>query len=119
MAVITIVRASGALDILRAYRIILDGQNIGHIKDGETKEFTVSEGRHQLALKIDWCGSRTIQFTATARDKLEFHAKSNLTGKNWLYRGWWYMLFDRHSYLLIEQDSGSAQASSMASQFGR
>lgn len=119
MAVITIVRASGSLDILRAYRIILDGQNIGHIKDGETKQFTVSEGQHQLALKIDWCGSKTIQFTATAGDKLEFHAKSNLTGKNWFYPGWWYMLFDRHSYLLIEQDPASAQASSMASQFGR
>ena len=112
MAVITIVRPSGSLDILRAYQIILDGEKIGQIKDGETKQFTVAAGRHQLALKVDWSGSKTIQFTATEGDKPEFHAKSNLSGKNWFYRGLWYMLFQRDSYLLIEQDPASQTSSS-------
>ena len=112
MAVLTIVRPSGSVDILRGYKVILDGQPVGQIKDGETKQFTVSAGPHQLALNIDWCGSKTIQFTANEGDNLNFHARSNLSGKNWFYRGLWYMLFQRDSYLLIEQDPASQTSSS-------
>jgi hypothetical protein len=68
----------------------------------ETKEFPISPGQHDLSLKIDWCGSKTIQFTVADGDVLTFDAKSNLRGPR-LLAALWYALFARSSYLLIEQ----------------
>jgi hypothetical protein len=50
----------------------------GEIGNGETKEFSISSGQHDLSLKIDRCGSKTMQFTVAEGDALTFGAKSNL-----------------------------------------
>ena len=78
MASLTIVRDSGYADRIRAYRVILDGQKIGEIRNGETKQFPIAPGRHRIALKVDWCGSKPVDFTVTETDNLAFQAKSNL-----------------------------------------
>jgi len=102
MAALTIVRDSGYADRMRAYKVILDGAVIGEIRNGETKEFRVTPGEHQLSLKIDWCGSKAIAFTAPEGDTPVFRAKSNLRGLK-VMAALWFVLFDRRSCLLIEQ----------------
>ncbi len=57
-----ITRVNGFADKLRAYKIMVDGAEVGTIKDGETKQFTVADGRHTVQLKIDWCTSQPITF---------------------------------------------------------
>ena len=59
MALIKIVRDSGFYDRFRAYEIVLDGEIVGTIRDGETWEFSIANGQHYLSLKVDWCGSKT------------------------------------------------------------
>lgn len=44
-------------DLLRAYRIYIDGQYVGKIRNGEAAEFLVAPGLHEVFLRIDWCGS--------------------------------------------------------------
>jgi hypothetical protein len=102
LALLKIVRASGYADRLRAYKVIVDGKTAGEIRNGETKESPISRGQHDLSLKVDWCGSKTIQFTVADGDVLTFDAKSNLRGPR-LLLALWYSLFARGSYLLIEQ----------------
>jgi len=41
----------------------LSSKEAGKVGNGETIEFPISAGQHSLSLKIDWCGSNTIQFT--------------------------------------------------------
>ena len=101
MASLTVVRDSGYADRMRAYKVILDGAIIGEIRNGETKDFLVAPGEHQLSLKIDWCGSKAIAFTAAEGDTPVFHAKSNLRGLK-VMAALWFVLFDRRSYLLLE-----------------
>jgi hypothetical protein len=55
MTSLKIVRDSGYADRLRAYDVILDGKKVDNIKDGETRELTVSPGQHTLTLGLDWC----------------------------------------------------------------
>ena len=105
MASLTVVRDSGYADRLRAYQIILDGEKVGEVRDGETKQFFLAPGKHQLSLKIDWCKSKTIDFTVTEADSLIFQAKSNLRGSR-LLLALWYALFARSSYMLLERTSG-------------
>lgn len=50
----------GYRDVLRRYRVVLDGSDVGLIGRGERLRFEVPAGRHQLQLKIDWCASPLI-----------------------------------------------------------
>jgi hypothetical protein len=101
MALLRIVRDSGYADLLRAYQVIVDGREVGEVRDGETKEFPVAGGTHQLRLKIDWCGSKTVSFTVSEMETAIFQAKSNLRGGK-LFAALRFVLFDRDSYLLLE-----------------
>ena len=53
-------------DGARAYLVYIDGKKEGAIRENETLQFDVSEGTHTLQLKIDWCSSPALQFTAEA-----------------------------------------------------
>jgi len=54
---IRIIRENCFNDSLRKYKVILDKTCIGDVSNGETKEFNISQGKHELYLKIDWCQS--------------------------------------------------------------
>jgi hypothetical protein len=104
MVVLKVSRDSGYADSLRAYAVVLDDKKIGELRNGETKEFSIPPGPHKLSLKIDWCGSRALNVTATEGKTLSFRASSNLRGLR-LLLNLWYIIFARNSYLLIEQAS--------------
>ncbi len=104
MVALKISRDSGYADRLRAYAVVLDGKKIGELRNGETKEFSMLPGPHKVSLKIDWCGSKTLNVTATEGCPLSFRASSNLRGLR-LLLGLWYVVVARDSYLLIEQIS--------------
>jgi hypothetical protein len=106
LASLTITRDSGYADALRAYQVVLDGEKLGTLKAGETKQFLVSVGPHDLLMKIDWCGSNTVRFNIVEGDDLSFYAKSNLRGFKFLFAVW-YTFFARNSYILLEKSSNS------------
>ena len=76
---LTIQRDSGYADSLRAYKVILDGNEIGLIRGGESKSFPVSTGQHTIQAKIDWCSSPPEQFVAED-DSIAFEVFSKLRG---------------------------------------
>jgi hypothetical protein len=45
---------------MRDYKIFIDGQQVGTIANGETKDFPSAVGQHIVTAKIDWCGSPDI-----------------------------------------------------------
>ena len=102
MALLRIVRDSGYADRIRTYKILIDGATVGKISNGETKEFPIAPGHHEISLKIDWCGSNTVQFTATEGDVLTFDAKSNLRGLK-LAASLWHVLFAWSSWIILTE----------------
>jgi len=106
MATIRISRDSGYADILREYKVALDGKTIGKIRDGETKDFDLKDGNHKIWLKIDWCRSNKLTFFIHAGETICFDGCSNLKGnKKWLVL--LYILFAPHKYLLLKQSSNT------------
>ena len=97
MAKITINRISGFSNVLRKIKIILDGQEIDEIKDGEIKSIEVSPGRHKLIAKIDWCQSNEIEFNIAEGEYRRFLLK----GTN-PFLGLYYITIGRKSYLKLE-----------------
>ena len=72
-------RDSGYADSLRAYKLILNGNEIGAIRGGESKSFPVDPGRHTIQAKIDWCSSPPEEFVAED-EPIAFEVFSKLRG---------------------------------------
>jgi hypothetical protein len=79
-ALIAISRGSSYADSQRDYRVLLDGQEIGRLADGDTKSFPIIPGAHSLKLKIDWAGSNEISFDANTSQTVRFECMSCLRG---------------------------------------
>ncbi len=72
MGRLTIKRPHGYVNALRPYRVVLDGDEVGEVGDGSTVELSVSPGRHEVYLKIDWCRSPVLAVNVRTDDHLEF-----------------------------------------------
>jgi|SRR5258708_21551828 hypothetical protein len=106
MALLKIVRDSGWGDRFRAYRIMLDGNEIDRIRNGETKALSVSLGQHELSARIDWCGSKTAQFTIIEDNQtVAFHVESNFRGLRAFLIAWYIPSFfsNPNIYLNLER----------------
>jgi hypothetical protein len=101
--VITIKRDSGYVDKTRAYKVVLDGNQVGKIKGGQQIELDVTPGNHQLYLKIDWCQSNIIEFEMN-ENVINFECESNLKGKTfWVpFIHLIYVIFKRKQYILLK-----------------
>jgi len=104
MATLRISRDSGYADYVRSYSVLLDDKEIGQIKNGETKNFQIASGKHSLRMKLDWAGSKSLDFVADDSNMAAFRVSSNLRGGR-LLLALWYAIFDTSSYLLLEYDS--------------
>lgn len=52
--------SGGGRDLLRKYRIEIDGETAGAIGRGAEAEFAVPAGEHRVRATIDWLGSPTL-----------------------------------------------------------
>jgi len=109
MTNLTIVRDSGYADRLRAYTIVLDGVEIGTIRDDETKTFPIVLGPHSLSLKIDWCGSKPVKLAADDGASVAFDARSNLRSPK-ILSALWRSIFDWNSWVLLEQRGSDSRS---------
>lgn len=101
---ITISRDSGYADRIRAYLVMLDGKELGRLKNGVTKTFPLEPGTHKLVMKIDWCGSNTISFSLADGESASFNCGSSLRGAR-MFLNLYYILFARDQYLWLRQDN--------------
>ena len=83
MAKLIIIRNSEYVNRLRTYRIYLDGVKLGNVANGDSKEFEVPAGQHQVWAKIDWCSSPTISFEVKEQQAKTYQI-GVFPGANWL-----------------------------------
>lgn len=81
MATIRIQRDKGWVDMIRRYKIFLNGEEKGSLKQGEDTELSVVPGNYEIFGKIDWCKTKRIQFAIkNNEEKRKFAIYSNLKG---------------------------------------
>ncbi len=51
-------RSSEWLNRARNLKVFIDGEQAGTIANGESKDFLLTPGHHNLTCKVDWCSSR-------------------------------------------------------------
>lgn len=82
--------------------MIIDGDEMGNIKDGGRLRIELQPGEHVIQVKVDWCTSQTLRFTLAEGEVLKFRCGSPI-------RGWklllvlFFILGSPDNYLFIEQ----------------
>ena len=72
MSRITIHRHSESENRFRSYKILVNGKELGKIKNGKTVTLDLEPGIHELRLEIDWCCSNSIEFEIAEGEEIEF-----------------------------------------------
>ena len=83
MATICITRPNEWMNRARKYKLLLNGEEIGRIKNDDVMEFEVSEGNYQLLAKIDWCTSNTFEFVL-GKDEIKYVKLSGFKHSRWI-----------------------------------
>jgi hypothetical protein len=99
MPLVKVHRKNQFADRLRAYEIIVDGEVKNIVRAGRTAEFYLPKGLHRIRLKIDWCGSREIEFNLGDDETAEFDCGNNTK----LFLELFYVFFARNDYLWLEK----------------
>lgn len=70
-------------DMLRTYKVVIDGNTVGEIRRGETKTFDVPPGRHEIHLEIDWAKSRNLELNLSSGDVASLTCSARPPNAGW------------------------------------
>ena len=70
-------------DVLRTYKVVIDGTEVGDIRRGETKTFDVSPGEHEIHLEIDWATSRRLGLKLSEGDLASLTCSARPPNSGW------------------------------------
>lgn len=73
-------RSKSYSDSLRSYKVFIDGNEVGLIKNGMESRFCVAPGEHLIHLKIDWCKTPRQKFSISYGEEATFECGSNVKG---------------------------------------
>jgi hypothetical protein len=79
MAQLIITRPDQFANLLRTYKILLNGQQVTRLVNNKTNTITLSAGVYTIQAKIDWTTSQPLQFTLAEQDKLHLMVSCNTT----------------------------------------
>ncbi len=99
---IIIERTSQRANRMRSINIYDDKQLIGSVKNGETKEFSIAPGSHELSAKIDWCKTAPLKLTINPGEKITLSLGSDLTGLKQL-AVLYYIIFDTKNFIYLRE----------------
>jgi hypothetical protein len=94
-------RDKGWSDKFRKWKVVLDGNEVGRLREGEEIRVDVPDGAHEIQMKIDWTTSAKIPFECGSDEEVRFICRP--TAKPWnVIR---YVTTDRADYITLEPDT--------------
>lgn len=101
-SVLSMRRTVNWADLLRAYRIVVDGQEVARVSAGMSVDIPVTSGTHSIVVKIDWCSSPTLNFDIDSGQRVQFECGSNFPGLR-VFLACFYGIFLRDQYLVLKE----------------
>ena len=83
MAKLIITRSSEYINRVRGIRIFINGNEMGKISNGQTRETELPAGNYSLKAKVDWCGSNEFHFQVADNETKEVTLTS--FGYSWYF----------------------------------
>lgn len=69
---IRIVRDNDFFGIFRELKVYIDGNHVGGVKWRKSTDFSISPGKHELYVKMDWCKSKPLEIKINEKKLLEY-----------------------------------------------
>jgi len=103
---VEISRGVGWTDKYCSYIVYIDGKEVERLKQGESKTFFITPGKHEMVLKIPWSWHRSnrIKFDAVEGQKINFLCRSNVVGWK-IVLAFFYAIFCFNNYIVLEKAS--------------
>jgi hypothetical protein len=98
-AKIVVLRRTGKVDRFRSYRVLVDGERVGSLRQGEQKEFDVAPGRHKVEVIVDWGRSPAISVDLKPTDSVRLECTSQASISSAVFR----IFFRRRQYLSLRR----------------
>jgi hypothetical protein len=73
------------MDRRRAYRVFVDGDLVGRIRQGESRVFEVEPGLRSVQLRVDWCRSRRLAVDAPPGEQVLLACRPNADPRDVMY----------------------------------
>ena len=105
---LSVVRYPGWSDGLRAYRILVDGEEVGSVRVGKTLRVAVEPGTRTVEARIDWCASRPVTAVFAPGRVVTLQVYPGLEGLS-VFLAPVFLLFRRREYLKLERVSGGGR----------
>lgn len=96
-------RTSQYINKMREYSVLIDGAEMGTIKDGGRLRIDLPPGEHVIQVKIAWCTSPTLRFTLAEGEVLKFRCGSPIRGWK-VFMVMFSVLFSPEKHLFIHQE---------------
>ena len=71
-------RPSQWMNRVRGYKVLINGNQVGIIKNAATEEYSVEPGTNSIECKLDWCGSRTLPINLQAGETIYLKVSSGM-----------------------------------------
>lgn len=97
---VTIARASAYVDRARAYKIMIDGHEVGRIKNDTSQTLSVPAGSHELFLKVDWATSPPLTVDVSPGQEVRYVCRPTANA----FLAVLYSFFNRKNYLTLEPE---------------
>jgi hypothetical protein len=108
MCTIRIIRPSRFVDVLRSYRILLNGKEAGKISHNGVLEVETPAGAVTIEARIDWARSQPLMANTTPGQTVEIEVTNRWGALSAL----WAITFGRNSYLLLTPRSATPDVKS-------
>jgi plastocyanin len=100
VATITVERKAGVFThSLRKYKVLVDGQEVGRVGDGETLSTDVRPGAHEVQLKLDWGPPPSVSVNVSGDEEVRLFCEPAANAFIDLY----YSMFARKRYIKLRQ----------------
>jgi hypothetical protein len=98
-------------DLLRRYRILIDGREVGRLRRDATQQYPVLPGSHTVQARIDWTGSPELPVTVEEGQVLDLVVRPR-SPTRWLsIPDHLKLFFGRDRWLILEVQPRSVQSS--------
>jgi len=99
MSTIRVVRPALPADLIRSYKILLNGKLAGTIGHNSTLEIAAPAGANTIEARIDWARSRPLTVNSVPHQTIEVEVRNR-----WgMLLALWAVTFGKNSYLLLTQ----------------
>ncbi|HLG12278.1 MAG TPA: hypothetical protein VI876_11020 [Dehalococcoidia bacterium] len=90
------------MDKHRGYLVVLNGETVAIVRDGQSIEVENTTGKNELYLRVDWCRSPVLGFDLQVDETIELECGNSLSGLKLLMTPL-YLTVLRAEYLFLHQ----------------